>query len=211
MNYMENHRSTAESIYGLIGEYESESGAETKHEVERLIGINGHDVAWVKSTKEGRDEPHYHLYCACDFAEDIGWTREGDEVYDLPGSDNCLEMQTALYLRQLELRTWYTKFFIKLGEVQDCPDETILTHYIPEIIVDLIDRQAQGDFIGSLGGYMPGGFVWPETVAGIVDVPMEEIMDIADDMEVANLVFVDGGAIRPMSAKDLNADYLDDM
>jgi hypothetical protein len=40
---------------------------------------------------------------------------------------------------------------------------------------------------------------------------MEEIMDIADDMEVANLVFVDGGAIRPMSAKDLNADYLDDM
>ena len=24
-------------------------------------------------------------------------------------------------------------------------------------------------------------------------------------------VFVDGGAIRPMIAKDLNADYLDDM
>ena len=53
--------------------------------------------------------------------------------------------------------------------------------------MDLIDRQAQGDFIGYLG-ICRVVLLWPETVAGIVDVPMEEIMDIADDMEVANSI-----------------------
>lgn len=208
MNY-ERDRKSSESIYELIDSYKREAGVDTAYEVERFIGVNGHDVAWVKTVTEGRDDPRYYLYCACDFAENVGWERDGDEIFDLPGSDDCREVQAALHLRQLELRDEYTRAFLALGEVRDYYDETILTNYIPEIIMDLIDRQARGDFIGSLGSYIPGGFVWPETVADIIGISMEEAIGIADDMERAGMVFVDGSAIRPISAKDIDEDYSD--
>ncbi len=183
------------NIEDLLPRYFEATGDFLSYRVIRSIPIDGHGVAWMEYA--GKNFTGYSLHCACDFAEGVGWNTENDgEIMNLDGGEHCLPKETALYLRQREVREEYIDRFDDAAFGDIYKDVFTLRDHIPAIVTDLLERSLTGEFMGSKGAFYYDGHVFPETIVDITEMPYEDLWPILDQMESDKLIRMDGGVIR---------------
>lgn len=193
-----------ESIEELLLRYYEAHGTNPAYEVERSITIDGHEVAWLRYqgqvqydiTGRGREGQPYEghaLHCACHFKEGVGW--EMDERFGGPvgltAGDGCAKKEAALYLRRLELRRSYEE----RGMLDD------LKRYEPEtikaIMLDLIAKREADEFVEATNGAeFWGGHYYLQTVAEVLDVPMEYIWKATHQLQAEKRIRLEGMVVQ---------------
>ena len=166
------------AIEDLLPRYYETHGTELKYEIERMIPIDGHEVAWLKytgQTHDGQAFEDHGLACACKFVEGIGWgTDDENRIVSFGAEDDCLPRKVALYLRQQELREEYID---RYKDSAIWGNESALRERVPEVILDLIAKDKAGEFIGegTNGAHFWGGHLYVQTAAAITGKPMQKI------------------------------------
>lgn len=198
------------SITELLPRFYEIYGDNTKFEIIRSLEIDGHHIAWMEyvgrvecGSEDSRQEMQEYrgrgLYCPCHFTQGVGW--DVDKVtgkpYRLTGDwEACLQKQAAIYLRRLELQREYLGKY-KIGNFAG-RDTFILDKHIPEIVLDLIEKDKAGEFIGegSNGAHFWGGHLYVQTVSEIVGLSMKDIWIIIDEMVANKQIQLEGAVIQ---------------
>jgi hypothetical protein len=195
-NFEKNSKRILPSNEELLPRYYEVNGDHVRYSVLRSIPIDNHDVTWMACT--GSNFTGNFLKCACDFAEGVSWqTDEKYGVVNLDGGEHCRAKKTAQIYRQLELQDEYIERFddVVFGNV--AKDIYTLRDYIPEIVMDLLERKTMGEFIGDKGAYYAGGHLFVESIVGITEIPYEELWPILEQMEEAGRIRLNHGVIHP--------------
>lgn len=200
-NHDNEKRYVQASIDELLPRYYEAHGDHLRYETVRSMPIDGHEVAWMKYTGETTDDRTYEghsLCCACEFAEGVGWeTDEKFGVVGLSGEDKCLPRQVALYMRQQELQREYLERFADdnpffHGDVYGLHDK------VPEIIMDLIEKNKAGEFIGegSNGAEFWGGHFYLQTVQSITGISYEGLWKHVHKMVADKQIQLEGMVVQ---------------
>lgn len=191
-------------IKDLLPRYYEAFGTNPNYTVIRSIMIDGHETAWMKYegiNVNGRPYNGYQFYCECDFIEGKAWQidTDGQAVGILVGGNNpddCVYRLTACRLRQLELqREYLCKFKDKDGYMMDVFS---LYEHIEEIIFDLIAKVKANEFIGENGNGAEfwGGYFYLQTLAEILELPMDQISEIADRLVEEKKIQLEGAVVQ---------------
>lgn len=200
-----NNRSDGEKSYltttieELLPRYTEAYGGMIHYETERSLPIDGHDTAWMKYTGQTSNGEFYEghaFHCACHFAEGVGW-RE-DEKYGVTGlsaEDECLPRKVALYLRTQELQKEYIERF---SDGAMFTDTYGLWDHIPEIMLDLIEKDKAGEFIGegSEGAHFWGGHFYLQTVNAVTEIPYDKLWDQVNAMVQDKKIQIEGMVVQ---------------
>lgn len=191
-------------IKDLLPAYYAAYGTDPSYTVIRSIVISGHEAAWMELkgtvqfdiTGRGREgEPYvaHGFYCECDFAEGVGWKKDGDSVVTLMGPEKCLCRKAAMHLRHLELRQEYLERYKEEGG-----DYFALRRHVPDIIIDLIEKVKAGEFVedGS-GAEFWGGYFYLQTVARITDQFLGHLWEDVHRLCTEKKISLDGAVITP--------------
>lgn len=182
----------------LLRYYETHSDG-IVYETIRSIPIDGHEVAWMQfngSRMDGSEFSGRTFKCACDFEEGVGWrTDEKYGVMGLGGGEKCLPKKVAEHLRQQELRAEYIE---KFPDDAIWGDDLALIKRVPEVVMDLIEKDKRGEFIGegTSGAHFWGGHMYMQTVEAITGKPMRDLWEDMDKMQVAKQISLEGCVIQ---------------
>ncbi|MDQ5982049.1 MAG: hypothetical protein QG549_46 [Patescibacteria group bacterium] len=212
----ENHSEQADTyLKASIGEllpryHETHDGV--RYEIIRSITVDGHEVAWMEyrgavqtASENGAVSIHEYsgraLKCACDFTEGVGW--KCDDKWGVVGmmrsSGDCIPTEAAKYMRLLELRREYLERFpndtIPMGDEYDLWDK------VPEIILDLIEKGKQGEWLseGSSGAHDWGGYFYLQTVQEITGIPYDQLWDHVYKMQAEKQIQLEGMVVQEYS------------
>ncbi|MDO8265997.1 MAG: hypothetical protein Q7T41_03580, partial [Candidatus Saccharibacteria bacterium] len=197
------------SIEALLPRYYETHGENPTYATERMMIIDGHEVAWMKYdghvkfdiSRKGREgEPYtgHSLYCSCHFTEGVGW--RVDDKYGVVGlmdGDKCIPKETAIRMRNLELRDEYKEKFERSGLCKiwdiDCGNPDV----IKAVIKDLIDKGKAEEFLeGSDGAQFYGGYYYLQTVGKILGIDMRLVWDVAREMVDNKQISIDGAVVQ---------------
>ena len=170
------HNNRQPTIDELIPHYYEKCGTYATYDALQSWNVDGHNVAWMRVTatvqidltgsgKEGKQFCGYELKCACDFTENIGWQQAANTEYTCTtiSGPPCPGKQAVARQRNDELHSEY----ISRGLLDD--QTTPTTNAMKEIVLDLIEKQMQGEYIeGSTGAQFCGGHYNLETLQSIV-------------------------------------------
>jgi hypothetical protein len=192
-----------QSIATLLPRYYETHGDNPSYEVEELIDVDGHEIAWLHYRgqiaydildrgREGQPYEGYDLQCACHFTEGVGW--EVDEKYGvvgLMGADGCDKKDEAVLKRQLELRQQYYDLGM-LNDTSNTDPETIKS-----IMLDLITKRQQNKFLeGGSGAEFWGGHYYLQTVQAIVGVPWKDVWRAVDQLVEDKQIRIEGMVVQ---------------
>lgn len=198
-------------IADLLPRYYEARGEDPTYKVIRSIIVDDHEVAWVEYngtvqydvTRQGREGESYsgrQVMCECDFAENVGWeiAEDGNSVGLLDAHRHCLPRQAALHLRHLELQHEYIEKFRKNDPWVD--GSLGLGKYVPEIILDLIEKVKAGEFVeeGS-GASFHGGYFYLQTLAAISGQYIGHLWDDVYQLMSEKKIGLNGAVIQPYS------------
>ena len=199
----------------LLPRYYEANGDNPRYESVRSMPIDGHDVEWMEyrgevayditgQGREGRPYSGHCLKCACDFTEGVGWKVEDGQRYNLDGEKKCLPRQAATFLRQLELRREYLDRFKSEDTFKD--GAYGLRDSIQEIILDLIEKEKAGEFIGEdgVGAGFWGGHFYLQTVEAITEMPMKDLWGVVDKMVKDKQIGIEGAVVHSLTLNRLN-------
>jgi hypothetical protein len=195
----ERREPTKYTIDELLPRYYETHGEGIRYEIERSIPIEGHEVAWMRfdGTRHDGSEFNGHAFkCACDFEEGTGWrVDEKYGVVGISGGEKCLPKKAALYLRQEELKAEYMEQF---PEDARWGDNLALLDHVPEVVMDLIEKDKRGEFIGEEtgGAHFWGGHMYMQTVAEITGKSMRDLWGDMDNMQRAKQISLEGCVIQ---------------
>jgi hypothetical protein len=194
-----------QTIDELLPRYYEAHGDRLIYETVRSMPMDGHDVAWMKYT--GQHTSGHVLHCACEFTEGVSWSVEEGEIVNFgQAEDDCLPRKAALYLRQQELKEEYIERFT--GDNPFFKDEYGLREHLPEIILDLIAKDKEGEFIGDIatnGAHFWGGHFYLDTVQTITDTPWDQLWEVANQMVDNKQIQIDGNVIQEYYEPDLES------
>lgn len=195
----ERREPTKRSIDELLPRYYETHNDSIRYESVRSIPIDGHEVAWMRFDGTRTDDSEFSgrsFKCACDFEEGVGWrTDEKYGVTGLDGGEKCLPKKVALYLRQQELRAEYIEQF---KEDAIWGEDLALIQHVPEVIMDLIEKDKRGEFIGegTSGAHFWGGHMYMQTVEAITGKSMRDLWEDMDKMQSAKQITLEGCVIQ---------------
>jgi hypothetical protein len=185
-------------IVDHLPRYYEAHGTTTTHRTLESWAQGGHEVAWMEfdRTEDPVDQKHpangCRLYCECDFTQDVSWKLEDGHIRRLPF--RCATRRRIARIRQLELRTHYVDRFNTslLGG-----NEPILSKYVPKIILDLIERVKECEFIGEddASARNAGAYLSLDTVSAITGIP--RLFDEADLLVAEKKIRRHGAFILP--------------
>ncbi len=193
-------------IADALPRYYEVHGENPRYETVRSMMMDGHEVAWMEYrgevaydiTGRGREGQAYvgrTLRCTCDFTEHCGWEEKGEHLYSLDGGEKCLPKKAALHLRRLELRTEYMERFKSNDRFKT--GTYALWDHIPEIILDLIEKHQDGEFLeASTGAEFWGGHFYLQTVAAITEKPIGELWAPVGKMVKEKKIGLEGAVIQ---------------
>lgn len=196
---LERRGPTKQRIEELLPRYYEAHGEGMTYETLRSMSIDGHEVAWMHFSgvrRDGREFGGQTFKCACDFEEGVGWrTDEKYGVMGISSGEKCLPKKVALYMRQQELRAEYIERF---PEDALWGSDLALIQHVPEVVMDLIEKDKRGEFIGedTGGAHFWGGHMYMQTVSEITGKPMRDLWEDMDNMQVAKQISLEGCVIQ---------------
>ena len=194
-------------ITDLLPRYYEANGDNPTYVILRSIMIDGHEMAWMEYSgtvqydllEQGRAGETYDgrgVYCECDFTENVGWKVKGGQRFSLDGKKKCLARKAGLHLRHLELRREYYEL-LKTDDMFG--GEFVLQRNIPVIILDLIEKVKNGEFIGEegSGAQFWGGYFYLQTVAAITGSFVGHLWKDVYELMAEKKIGLDGAVIKP--------------
>lgn len=184
-------------IETLLPVYQKATGDTAKYVALRTIIIDGHEVAWMEYSDGLKIGPVRLLLCECHFTPGVGYEIGSDgRAMFLSEQENCIHMQTAVYLRHLELHKEYEKRY----EDPTFSDLDASDNNIAEIILDLIKKAETGELIGrhEMAEQWNGKMfqVVPinlQTIADIIGVRFRLVRKVAGVMSAAKKITLTDG------------------
>lgn len=191
-------------IEALLPRYYEAYGDDPAYTIERLIVMEGHEVAWMRydgtvkfditgQGNEGKPYSGHSLCCACKFTEGVGWKideQRGTPV-GLIGGDSCYKKEAAIHLRHLELREEYKQRGM-MGEVDKYKSENIKA-----VLMDLIEKSKAGEFLeGSNGASFWGGYLYLQTLAEVMDLSVAAVRKATAELVEDNVIRMEGMVVQ---------------
>lgn len=188
-------------IAALLPRYYEVHGESVTYSIERIMNIDGHEVAWLyyetSAGNEDGSEPDkitgHCIECACHFTENIGW--KIDEKYSVVGlraAAGCDKKRAAIAIRHQEIQQEYTA----KGVMDTLQADAAAT--IQAVVLDLIERVKAGEaFETHEGARFWGGYFYVQSVCEVLSLPMKDVLPVVDAMCATKEISLEGMVVQP--------------
>ena len=188
-------------IAALLPRYYETHGSDTIYSIERIMNIDGHEVAWLYYESEidyhDGTEPEkatgHCVECACHFTENVGWRTDAKHgVVGLQAGTECDKKRAAIGIRHQELRHEYTAKGVMDALQADAPAT------IRAVVLDLIERCKAGEVLETNNGArFWGGYYYVQSVCEILQLPMKDVLPVIDAMCEDKVIGLEGMVVQP--------------
>jgi hypothetical protein len=186
-------------IIDLLPRYLETHDNESNYRIERLMNIDGHEVAWMsfdfvddESEADETINKTNIVECACAFAENVGWELNDKYGYikKMAGTECAIKKQ-AIDIRHQEIRQEYiTNGTLDAFEIDK--KETIKA-----VILDLIERSKAGEVLeANNGARFWGGYFYLQSVNKILNAGWNDIWLAVDEMCEEKIIHINGMVVE---------------
>lgn len=170
-----------------------EQGGSLRYTPERVMELDGHQVAWVSYAWQGEEEEiaGHSLLCECDFlgecTESGGWLKSGNSFH-------CVYAEAARLIRCREVADQLDASRPRDQQLSSLGWGTNAEERIQQLLRELLSRAEAGEWIGQRDGTL-----YLQTIEQISGVPHSRLRECADKLRRRGEMGLSGSIITSWS------------